>query len=156
MRLRESTIIAADADAVWPFLADPALQADWNPKVVSVERKRSGPVQFGERFEMIYRMSGRDRHTLVEVMELQIAQRVVYFHRINGKSAERIVEEAYEISPDGDGVRVVQTIDLTRAGIPWLLRLFIGLIHRYGWSAEEPYLERLKHLVEPPATAAAE
>ena len=67
MQLRESTVILADAASVWPFLADPVLQADWNPKLVSIERERSGPVRFGERFEVIYRMSGRENHSRVEV-----------------------------------------------------------------------------------------
>ncbi len=59
MRLRYSVIISADASAIWPFLADPVMQADGNPKVVSIERERSGPVRFNERFEVIYWMRGR-------------------------------------------------------------------------------------------------
>src|SRR3954462_4138194 len=98
MRLRESTIVAAEASDVWPFLADPVLQADWNPKVVSIDRERSGPVRLGERFEMIYRMSGRENQSRVEVTIAQPAERVAFLHRVKGKFAEQIVEESYEIS----------------------------------------------------------
>jgi hypothetical protein len=148
MQLRESVIIAADASAVWPFLADPVLQADWNPKIVSIAREQSGPVRFGERFEMIYRMSGRERQSRVEITDLQPTQRLTFLHRHTWKSSEQIVQESYEISPTGDGVKVVQTIDLSQTGIPWPFRLLIGFIHRFGWNAQEPYLHRLKRLVE--------
>ena len=77
MRIRESIVISADAATVWPFLADPVMQAEWNPKVVSIDRERSGPVRFGERFEMIYRMSGRENHSRVEVTVAQPSERVV-------------------------------------------------------------------------------
>ena len=122
MRLRESAIIAADAPTVWPFLADPVLQADWNPKVISIDRERSGPVQCGERFEMIYRMSGRENQTRVEVTVVQPAQQVVFRHHTTWKSQDQLVEESYEISSHGNGVKVVQTIDLRQAGIPWPFR----------------------------------
>jgi hypothetical protein len=153
MRLRQSTIISADASAVWPFLADPVMQADWNPKVVSIDRERSGPVRFGERFEMIYRISGRENQSRVEVTVAQPSEHVVFLHRVTWKSAEQVVEESYEISSRGNGVKVVQTIDLTRAGIPWPFRLLIWFINRFGWNTEEPYLDRLKRRVEQPAAA---
>jgi hypothetical protein len=151
MRLRESTLISANASEVWPFLADPVLQADWNPKIVSIDRERTGPVRYGERFEMIYRMSGREGQSRVEVTVVLPAQRVVFLHHTAWKSVEQIVEESYEISPHGDGVKVIQTIDLTRAGIPWPFRVLIWLINRFGWNAEEQYLDRLKGLLERPA-----
>ncbi len=153
MRLRESIIISADASAVWPFLADPVLQADWNPKVISVDRKRSGPVRYGERFKMIYRMSGGENESRVEVTAVRPSQKVVFVHHTTQKLVEQIVEEWYEISPHRIGVKVVQTIHLTRAGIPWPFRLLIWFISRFGWNAEEPYLDRLKRLIEQPATA---
>ena len=155
MRLQESTIISANVATVWPHIADPVAQAAWNPKVISVDREKSGPAHFGERFEMIYRMSGRDNRSQVEVRECQPSQRIVFLHRIEQQSRLRIVEEAYDIEPHGDGVKVVQTIDLTRAGIPWLFRPLIWITQRFGHSTEEPYLERLKDLIERPTMAAA-
>ncbi len=148
MRLIESTIIDADANAVWPHVADPLLQSEWNPKIVSIARDRDGPVLKGERFEVIYRMSSRERETQVEVKTSQRPERVVFVHRMERQSKERFVEESYEITPHAGGVKVVQTIDLSHAGFPILLRPLIWFIHRFGWSAEEPYLDRLKNLLE--------
>lgn len=152
MRVRQSTLISADASAIWPFLADPVMQAEWNPKVVSIDRKRSGPVRLGERFEMIYRMRGRESQSRVEVTFAQAPQRVVFLYRVAWKSAEQIVEESYEMSPRGSGVNVVQTVDFSRAGIPWPFRLLMWFINRFGWNAEEPYLDRLRRLVEQPVS----
>lgn len=150
MRLRESTIIAADATAVWPLLADPLLQADWNPKIVSIERERAGPVRHGERFEMLYRMGARENLSRVEVTAVQPFERVVFVHRMQGTSGEQVVEEAYEISPHGQSVRLVQTVDLTRAGIPWVAAVVVWVIHRFGRNAEKAYLARLRTLAERP------
>jgi hypothetical protein len=151
MRLRECAIIWADASAVWPFLADPVLQADWNPKVVSVGRTRSGPVRFGERFEMIYVMSGRERRSRVEVTACRPLQRIVFLHRMVGDADGRVVEEAYDVVSHDNGVKVIQTIDLSRAGIPWLVRAVMWFISRFGWDAGESNFERLKRVVERPA-----
>ena len=138
---------------MWPFLADPVLQAGWNPKVVSVGRERSGPVRRGERFEMVYRMSGREKQSRVEVTAARPPRRVVFLHRTAWRSAEQVVEESYEIAPHRHGVKVVQTIDLARAGIPWPFRPLIWCLHRFGQRDEEAYLDRLKCLVERPAAA---
>lgn len=101
---------------------------------------------------MIYRMSSRENHSRVEVPVLQPSQQVTFLHHLTWKSAEQIVEESYEITPRGNGVKVVQKIDLTRAAIPWPFRILIWMINRFGWNAQEPYLGRLKQLVErPPA-----
>jgi catechol 2,3-dioxygenase-like lactoylglutathione lyase family enzyme len=51
------------------------------------------------------------------------------------------------------GMKVVKTIDLTRAGIPWPFRLLMWFINRFGRNAEGPYLDRSKRLVEQPALA---
>lgn len=153
MRIRQSAIIFADASDIWPYVADPGLHATWNAKVVLVDRERSGPVHCGERFDMVYRMRGRDNQSHVEITAAEPPLRVAFIHRTAGRREERVVEESYELSPHGNGVKIVQTIDLTRAGIPWPVRLLIWFIDRFGWREEELCLQRLKHLLEQPATA---
>jgi uncharacterized protein YndB with AHSA1/START domain len=153
MRLLDSVIIAAEAMEVWAFVADPALQKKWNPKIVEVMRERKGAVELGEKFEMVYRMSGQENHTRVEVTAADEGERVVFLHRSIWKSVERIVEEEYAITAHGAGVKVVQTIDFSRAGVPWLLRVVIWVITRFGTKVEKPYLWRLRELVDDPGKA---
>ena len=77
MQIRESIRIAADAATVWRFVADPELQRLWNPKVVSVQRRQSGPVLLGEEFAMVYRMSGKERPTQVKVQTCEPPHRII-------------------------------------------------------------------------------
>jgi hypothetical protein len=148
MNLRESIVIAAEAKAVWPFVADPALQGNWNPKIVLVDRNGSGPAQAGEQFEVIYRMTGKEKPSHVKVIASEPPHRIVFRHCLAGTETEQIVMETYELSNCHTGVRLVQTIDLTRSRIPWLFHILIWFINSFGRHMEEPYLERLKQIVE--------
>ena len=151
MRLRESATIAAPADAIWSLIADPVRQADWNPKVISVDRRTSGPCLFGERFDMIYRMRGRDHLTRVEVTACQPPQHITFLHRPAAPAETWSAEISYDLTPHAHHTIIAQTIDLTHAAIPWPLRVLIPVIHRFGQAIGEPYLHRLKRLAENPA-----
>jgi uncharacterized protein YndB with AHSA1/START domain len=146
--MRESVIIAADAQAVWPLIADPVEHARWNDKVISIGRERNGPVTRGERFEMIYRMKGRDNTTRVEVTHCQRERCVVFRHRTGWRGHEQVSDEKYEIEPIAHGVRLTQTIDLSRAVPGWALAL-IWLINRFGSRRGTSNLQRLSSLVQP-------
>jgi uncharacterized protein YndB with AHSA1/START domain len=154
MKLRDSIVVAANVQKVWPLVADPVLQADWNRKIVSIDRTRSGLAKFGDRFEMIYRMSGRDRESNVEVIALEPSQRIVFRHQMTWKSRQQFVEEEYRLEPCAGGVRVTQIIDLGRAGIPWPFRALIWFIAHFGHSTEPSYLSRLRELAEGTANSA--
>jgi uncharacterized protein YndB with AHSA1/START domain len=153
--MRDSVIIPADAQAVWPLVADPAEHARWNEKVVSIGRDRSGPVVRGERFEMIYRMKGRDSTTRVEVTECRPPHSVVFRHRTEWRGREQITEERYNIEPVAEGVKLTQHIDLSRAVPAWAL-VIIWLINRLGTTQGTSNLQRLRSLVEPKSAIAAD
>lgn len=148
MQLKQTIAIDAPPESVWLYLADPILQAAWNPKVVSLDRDHDGPVQLGERFEMLYRMSGQDRLSRVEVKAVSEPEQLVFEHTLDWKGKTMTTQESYSIDPLRHGVRVTQTIDLSQAGIPWPIRILIGLIHRFGKAQEAEYLKRLKHMIE--------
>jgi len=148
MHLKDSITIDASPEAVWPFLADPVMQSLWNPKVVAIDRTTEGPVRMGERFEMIYRMSGRDRQSQVTVIECDPPRCVVFEHRMTDDAVQRMTRESYRLNPKGDTVRVVQAVDLGGLGINRLVQCLIWFIHRFGRSVGEPYLATLKRRVE--------
>ena len=147
MRLKQSITICADAAVVWPLIADPVRQADWNDKIVSIDRDRSGPACLGESYEMIYELAGRQRLSRVRVTVCEPPHRVSFLHSTNENSVERSAEEVYEIRPTRDGVQVVQS-NIARMHIPWLLRPLIWFVHRFGWRVGPQPLERLKQLAE--------
>lgn len=148
MQLTSSVRIAAPPDRVWPFVADPLLQAKWNPKLVSIDRDASGPVRQGESFGLIYRMSGRDHDSHVEIPESFFPERVTFAHSFarNGRTCK--VTESYRITTVDRGTHVQQTLDMRNAGIPFPLRLLVWFLHRFGRDTEQACLDRLRELAE--------
>ena len=148
MKLKSSVRIAAPPDKVWPFVADPLLQAKWNQKLVSIDRNASGPVRQGESFAMIYRMSGRDHESRVEVVETCFPERVTLTHSYarNGRTFK--VAESYRITPVDRGTRLEQTLDMREAGIPFPLRPLVWFLHQFGRDTEQACLDRLRELAE--------
>lgn len=145
MKLRESVVIAAAAEDVWPWVADPVLQAGWNPKIVEVNRDAKGLACLGEKFSVVYRMRGRETKSLVEVTRCQPPLSIAFQH---SQDDRHVVEELYTIEPCAKGSRLLQTIDLSRAAVPWPFRVIMWLINRLGRPQGQPYLDRLRELVE--------
>ena len=148
MKLHDSIDIAAEAQIIWPYIADPVLMSAWNPKIVSVGRDGERPVEVGERFEMIYRLSRRDRETEVEVLECTPPQRVVYRHHMQLEERRGYADEIYDLSPRPAGTHLKQTIDMRRAGMPLIIRPLVWFVMRFGRPTGERYLEKLKRIVE--------
>ena len=96
---------------------------------------------------MVYRMSGQEKLTRVEVTDCTAPERIVFEHTSPWKGLEQVVTETYDIRSHGGGVRVVQTIDLSPRG-------FRGyFVCSYGFCSdsagdEEPNLHRLKRIIE--------
>jgi hypothetical protein len=153
MQLRDSIVIAAEASAVWPFVADPALQGNWNPKIVLVDRGARGPAQTGEQFQMKYRISGQEHPSRVKVLSSFPPHLIVFQHHLPGKKAEQMVVETYQISECEAGVRLDQIIDFTGAHLPWPLRLLFWFVAQFDRHGEASHLETLKQTLERPLAA---
>jgi uncharacterized protein YndB with AHSA1/START domain len=153
MRTCEQINIAAAAHDVWPCLADPQWHAEWNPKVVRVERSDSGPVRRGERFRMAYRLSREGKLHDVEVTEFDPPRRITYLHRISSKGVQQRATESYEIVPRDGGVEVRMEIDMTLNDVAWGWRALIWFINRFGKPTGDSPLLKLKQLVEPAPNA---
>lgn len=148
MKLVDAIEIDAAVTDVWPLVADPARHPQWNEKARAVTRDRSGPVSLGEQFEMTYAMSGRENISRVEVTDLQPSERAEFSHTIDdGRRVQRVVER-YELQSQRDGTQLTQTVDMSGAGIPWLLKPLVWLITRIGKPQGETVLERLKRIAE--------
>lgn len=153
MKLREQIVIGAPPEAVWPWIADPQQQAEWNPRLVSIDREAEGAVRAGEQYEMLYKLHGRERLTHVRVLECRPPRTVAVEHEITHEEQVRTVIERYDLRTCRQGTRVRQTIDLSRSGIPWVARFFVWLVSKLGKPTDEPFLLRLKRLVETRARA---
>ncbi|MEZ6243626.1 MAG: SRPBCC family protein [Phycisphaerales bacterium] len=147
VKLRESIDIAAPPEVVWPFVADPVMESAWNPKIVGVDRERRQTVGAGERYRMTFHMGARDHEYDVEVLAVEEPLRVQYAMKTTDLTAGE-VRVLYELAKTSKGVRLRQTIDLSRAPIPLPFRALIWLITRLGSSKETPYLDRLREQAE--------
>ncbi len=148
MTMSESVKISASLDEIWPFVADPVGQATWNDKIVEVDRTSDLPVTLGEHFKITYRMSGKDRKSNVEVIACSPPCEVHFRHQYEWKSRRSFVEERYTLQQVGDQVKVTQQIDMAASGIPWIFRVLIWLISRFGKSVDQSSMGKLKEVVE--------
>jgi uncharacterized protein YndB with AHSA1/START domain len=133
MSLVERIVIAVPPERVWPLIADPVLMAGWNRKIVSIERQGSGPVGRGERMEILYRMSGRERILKVEVVEIEPLREMTWRHNF-GEDPKRYALERYALKARGAGTCVEQHLDLRHAGLPWWVRVLMAFLWRFGWK----------------------
>ena len=146
MRLKESIFVAVSPRVLWPLVADPVLMSRWNAKIVAVERAGDGPVRTGETFRMLVRMSGQDREGQVEVIDCHTFESIALRHRQRWRGRDQVADWRCELFPQGEGVRVVQTVDLV--GLPWPIQVLFWFITRFGWKEGPDSLQRLKELAE--------
>lgn len=148
MRIRERVTIRAAREEVWPLIADPIRVSEWNPKLISVDREVSGPLRLGERFREMFRMSGRDRETECEVIELQHPSTLGIRHHPAEWPEWRYVDERYRLRTVARGTRLAQELDFSHSGIRWVFQAVMWFIHSTGQTVGKPYLESLREIAE--------
>lgn len=148
MKLKERVTINATPDQVWPFVVDPVLQAAWNPKIISIDRPVDGPVQHGDSYNMVTKMSDKESNSEVEVIEVVDNERLVFMYRIEDNQLAQVVTETYELSTAQNGTSIKRVIDLGAAQIPLLIRPLIWLIMTFGKPQGEAQLNKLKRMIE--------
>ena len=148
MRIKDQIDIHAKPEQLWPFIIDPVIQAAWNPKIISIDRDMDGPAELGDRFDMLYRMSGKDNLSHVEVTQVVPNERLVFSHRLKLPKADQQAEESFELTPRRGGTQLTHTINLSNAGIPLPIRILIWFITRLGKDVGQNYLATLKQMIE--------
>ena len=146
--MRSKITIDAPPEQVWLFVADPVMESAWNPKIVAIDRDAEGPVHAGERFEMEFLMSGRGSRCEAEAIQASPPSLLLYRYRMLDERHEGRVDIRYTLEPRGDGTLLVQSIDMSRMGIPWPVRALVWVVTRFGTPVGKPYLEELKSQVE--------
>ena len=148
MQLKEKVTINASPGQVWPFIADPVLQAAWNTKIVSIDRPVDGPLKLGDRYNMIAKMSGKESTSHAEAIDVLADKRLTIRHHVEDKGAVQVVTETYDLHAHQNSTRVTQIIDLSGTNLPWFVRPLIWLIMTFGKPTSEPQLITLKRLIE--------
>ena len=144
MKLRESIEVPAFPEQVWAMIADPDTWPGWNPKIQTVRRDRKGLAQVGEQFHANFKMRGRELPSNVEVLQLDPYVHLLLRQSYDYQQRIRSVEVTFDLTAKANGVRLTQTVDLSRTGIWWPLRLLIALIHRFGRPSGKGPLDELQ------------
>jgi hypothetical protein len=147
MTIRESVIISATATAIWPYLADPVRWADWNEKVVSIGRDRTGPVRLGERFELMARVTAsNERKATITAVAVEQPTRATFKYEAVWKDKPQVFEESYTLEAHRQGVKVTKASHIPDA--PRLFRVLCWIFKTFGMKARQRPLDALKRLVE--------
>ncbi len=128
MRQKETGVIAAPPDAVWPWIADPERVALWNSKLEvtgapALEDLREG-LSYGARYRL-----RRATEVQAQVEVCQPPKELVVRYRLGPDSwaLEHTLLEAA-----GAGTRLTRTVEIRDPRIPWPARLVAGLLMRFG------------------------
>jgi uncharacterized protein YndB with AHSA1/START domain len=148
LKLSESTVITAPREIVWGFVTDPHHWLAWNARVKQVRRDRRGPVADGERFGAVFQLDGSSGDSQVEVSRCEPPGRLVLRQHYEWKRRPREIGIAISLTTVADGCRVVLETDLSRTGTPWLVRLLVWWVGRFGRPVGPSPLEELKRLAE--------
>jgi hypothetical protein len=123
---RVSVTIAAPPDAVWALVTDLGRMGEWSPETTSCRwfGRRKGP-EVGATF------IGWNKRGWARWATTCAVERADPGRAFGWRVRETGVRWGYELEPDGDGTRLTETRDLTRARL-WLIRpssLLVG-----GWD----------------------
>ena len=148
MRFTEQINIDTTPKQVWPFLADPVLQAAWNSKIILISRPHEGLVITDETYGMTNTHSNTQRETEVHVVEVIDAQQLTFEYRSVKADSALVVIDTFTLTPTDSGTRVEQTIDLSKSAFPWPVRLLVRFVMKFGKRTNASQFIGLKQMVE--------
>lgn len=129
MRQRDAGVIPRPPAEVWPWIADPARIALWNP---NLERSGAPPpdrLREGTTYGARYRMSRRgvDVQATVEVWDPPRRLAVRYRWGPTSWALERS-----RLDPVRGGTRLTRIVEIRDPRMPWPARVLAGLLMRFG------------------------
>ena len=74
MRIKESIVIDAPIDKVWPYIASPDLWSLFNAKITKCEQISPAGGRIGSVYTMDFRMGTKTTSTRCEITNLQIGK----------------------------------------------------------------------------------
>lgn len=115
-------------DEVFDYLADFSSVAEWDPSIPRARRLDSGEVEKGSRFEVIFRILGREQRLVYRVLEITRPRHVRLRAETDGVTSTDTIElEAIR----GGGTRIGYNADLGLKGRLRLAELPMRLFFRW-------------------------
>ena len=125
---RAEVTVAAPPAAVWEAVADPVRMGTWSPEAVGARPHSgaSGPLGVGAVFTGLNRAPRGRWATRCEVVESTPGQSFAFVVTALGGSP--VSRWRFDLTPDADGTRVVQTWHDARGGLRGVVIRAFGLV----------------------------
>lgn len=147
MTLRDRTCINASPERVWEILADPSLMELWNPKCVRCEAN-DDRARVGLRFQATFRLRGPEHPMACEVTNCTPPELITFRYVGDALRAGGYVEETFRLQPAGEGTDISHAVDLSRSGLPWMVRVLAKLLSVIGRQQSKSSLDCIRELAE--------
>ena len=148
MKLKQRIRIDASAPRVWTVLSNVELLPRWLPKCKDVLIESEGEVREGFRFCIEREWKQRSELGDVVVLDCGTNTTLMWRETLQSRQGEMSVEERYDLLEKGDACELRHTLDLTKSGLPFLVRLIMKGIHTMGRPVGKTGLMHLRDLIE--------
>jgi hypothetical protein len=148
MRIKESTVIEASIDKVWPYIASPDLWSLFNAKIGKCEQIGPAGGRIGSVYSMDFLMGTKTTSTRCEIIDLQIGKRIQVRSTLSDPGQRASGTLTYELEDLGFKTKVSERSDFVIPEINIFGRAIIWLISRFGRPEGETNLMKLKRIVE--------
>ena len=149
MLYKDSVVIDATSDKVWEYVGEPDLWGLFHAKLDSCEKISGQSGRIGSEYAMVFRLGAKRLPTRCKIVDLRPAAMIQVLSTASDSNRPPISAMLnYSLHDLGAKTRVDERIEVLAPKINLLIRAVVWLISRFGWSAGDTTLMRLKKIVE--------
>ena len=148
MEQKEKVFINAPADRIWQFIENPANLQSWNPKVKEVSVLGNASFYLGYVFGIQYEMNNRVSEFRGEIVDYRQPDRLTFHFSGGNLPPGSFVEEEFTLDRKDTVTLLQRVVRYNVSGIPLWAKTLVWLLFHLGKPTGEPYLNRLKAIVE--------
>jgi uncharacterized protein YndB with AHSA1/START domain len=149
MLFKDSIVIDAPIDKVWPYIASPDLWSLFNAKIGKCEQISPAGGRIGSVYTMDFRMGTKTTSTRCEITDLQLDKRIEVRSTISDSSQHTASATlTYELEDLGIKTMVNEQVAIAAPKINIFVWAIIWLVSRFGSLVGEKTLKKLKRIVE--------
>lgn len=149
MLFNDSILIDASPEKVWHYLGSPDLWSVFHEKARNCKQISPQGGRVGSLYSMEFRMGEETAPARCEIMDVKPGKMIkVKSTAIVANQPNRSAFLIYELADLGTSTKVVEQVEIIAPEISAFSSMVIRLISKFGQSAEESTLARLKRIVE--------
>ena len=138
---RHSVTVPRPPEAVFPWLFEADKVPQWTSRLEAYELLGDGAIGSGSRIRQVLTVKGQSLEVVMEITSYDPPQAAATQFSLQGVD----VASSYELTPDGSGTLLTQTLDGEASGFKARMLLPVVKPHLEGKLQED--LERLRELL---------